>query len=192
MKKQKGIKRMKQTRKALAALFISTLTILPTGLSIAATQGTLGSTSTGTANVTLTIPSLYRISGLTDLSLGTYSGSGTMTANEDVCVYSNVNGTYRVNITGNSTLSPAAFAVQNAGNTAYIPMAVKWNGVIGTTGNAAITYNVPLAATGANQTTTDCSTGGLSADLQVSLLQSDLLKAPASVYSSILTILIEP
>jgi len=181
-------------RKSLTVLLaIIVLVISSLRVGFAATQGTLGATSTGTSVVTLTIPALFRISGIGDLALGTYSGTGTMTANDDICVYSNSSGNYRVRITDNSEMTANQFAVENAANTGQIAMEVRWNDVIGITGNVAVTYNTPLASqTGANTQTTDCSVGGLKANLQVNFTQANLLAAPASAYSSTLTITIEP
>lgn len=159
---------------------------------IAASDGTLGATSTGTSLVSLTIGAVYQITGLADLALGTYGGAGNMTGNDDVCVYTNdATGNYNVRITDDSGMSVGAFSVQNAGSTADIPFTVNWNDVSGTVGSAAATYNTPLASTGADTASATCG-GGNNANFEVSLLQADLQAAPADSYSATLSIVIEP
>ena len=55
----------------------------------AATDGTLGTTSTGTSDITVTIPELILISGMADITFGTYAGTGDLDVNEDICIYTN-------------------------------------------------------------------------------------------------------
>jgi hypothetical protein len=182
---------MKNIKKILAAAVLVTV-VFSAGRLMAATDGTLGATSTGTSVVTLTIPQLYRISGVADLALGSYSGTGTMSGNDDVCVYSNGATTYGIQITDNTNMTSNTFAVEDAAHTKQIPMAVRWNSTTGTSGNVAVTYNTRLAATGANTSASDCSTGGNSANFQVNFIQADLQAASAASYSSTVTLLVEP
>jgi hypothetical protein len=160
---------------------------------MAATDGTLGATSTGTSLVSLSISQLYRISGMTDFAFGAYSGTGALTANHDVCVYTNdATRAYHVVVTDNSGMSATNFSVQNAGATADIAYAVKWNSGTGITGNAAVTYNTALAGTNANILSSDCTTGGNSANLEVDFAAAALQAAPAGSYSATLSVLVEP
>jgi len=182
---------MKIIKKALTVAALST-TVL-SGAAFAATQGTLGATSTGTTDVTLTIASQVRISDLNDFALGTYGGAGNLTGNDNVCAYTNVaSGAYNITFTDNSEMTATQFAVENAGNTAEIPMEVRYNDVTGTAGNAVATYGTQMASTGANITADDCSAGGLSGNIQVTLLAADLQAAPADAYASTVTVLMEP
>jgi hypothetical protein len=159
----------------------------------AATNGSLGATSTATTVITLTIPETLRISGMGDLSLGRWSGSGAMSANRDVCVYDNSsNGSYHVTATGNSTLTPSAFGVQNSNASYGIPFSVTWNNGAGTSGSYGLTYNKSHSASGANTRSMDCSVGGKSSNLGVSFASTNLQKAPGGVYSTTLTVMVEP
>lgn len=178
-------------KKILAAGVILAATAMTSYHAIAASDGVLGATSTGTAVVTLTIPERFQISDMNDIALGSYGGAGDLTGNDDICVYHNGDGSYQVTITDNSALT-VGFAVEDAANTVAIPMQVRWNDQTGTAGNAAVTYNTPLVSTGANTSTTDCSVGGLSANLEVTLLEADLQAAPAAAYDSTLTLIVEP
>lgn len=175
--------------KALKRLLFASLltaTTLSAGNAMAATQGSLGSTSTGSATVSLTIPPVFEISGLSDLALGSYSGAA-MAGNEDVCVYQNGGGAYHVL----ATSSTGSFQVSD-GASHTIPMDVRWNNKIGTSGNTSLVYNTATAETGANITSADCSSGGKSADLQVNFTLAALQVAPAATYDATLTVVIEP
>lgn len=183
---------MKPLHKYLAAGTALLLSATVAHSAFAATDGTLGATSTGTSVVSVTIDQMYQISGMADFALGTYGGTGDLTGSDDVCIYTNdAAATYNVTITDNSTLSAADFSVENAGDTADIPFTVSWNDVSGTVGQVAATYATPLASTGANTASTNCG-GGNNANLAVNILEADLQAAAADSYSSTLSVLIEP
>ena len=65
---------MPQIGKALAVAAVATFAA---SNAFAATQGTLGATSTGSLNITLTIDQLVQISALNDIALGNYTGGAT-------------------------------------------------------------------------------------------------------------------
>lgn len=159
----------------------------------AATNGSLGLTSTGSTVVTVIIPNIFKISGVNDLTLGTYSGTGTMTGNQDLCIYTNrETGSYRVTVTDDTPLSPSGFAVQDQTNTRQIPFTVRWNGTTGTSGNLNMNYNTRRTFSGANTQSTNCSVGGNSANIQVSFTQANLQAVGGGSYSSTLTLFVEP
>jgi len=158
----------------------------------AAKQGSPGTSSTGTATITVTIPPQYQISGMQDLPLGTYGGTGGLSGNTDICVFSNGDGGYQVRIYDDSTMSPSGFSVQNPQATASIPYEVKWNDRTGTSGNSPVSYNAAASQTGANTQSTDCSLGGKSANLEVQFASSDLRAAPTGYYDATLTVVIQP
>ncbi len=182
---------MKNTIKALALIALIG-GIGSAGNSYAATQGTLGATSTGTSVVTMSIAEAFQVSDIADIPLGAYSGTGDLNGNDDLCVYHNGDGSYRVTVTDSSTISAAAFAVEDAGNANEIAMSVFWNDTTGTVGEAAVTDGTAITTlTGANTTISDCSAGGLSANIHVTLLEAALQAAPAGSYDSTLTIVVE-
>jgi spore coat protein U-like protein len=88
----------------VSALFLA-------GQVMAATQGILGSSSTASFLVSLTIPVNYKISGMNDFSFGQYTGSGrgNMSNNKDLCIYTNSYGAYSATITDSSSRSPSGF-----------------------------------------------------------------------------------
>ncbi len=86
---------------------------------LAAGQGSVGTTSSGSVDVTLTTGISARLSGLTDFVLGTWTGSGDLTANQNLCVGRTgagffANGSYRVRASGNGDASNIhAFTLSN-------------------------------------------------------------------------------
>ena len=171
--------------KSLLALGIVTL---GASAAYAATQGTLGATSTGTADITVTISEQYRISSLQDYTFGTYAGTGDLTSNDDVCVYHNGDGLYTVTATGSGAAN--AFTVTNGSNT--IAYGVAFNDQTGVVGQTALTTgNASATQSGANVTSSDCSSGGLSANLEVELLEAALQAAPAGAYTGTVTVVVQ-
>ncbi len=85
----------------------------------AAQQGTLGPTSTGSVDILLTTGLNARISGFTDLSLGTGNGSTDLTANDNICIGRTgvgffASGAYRILASGDGEPGdPAAFTLYN-------------------------------------------------------------------------------
>lgn len=188
--------RMKQSHKnfinTVLALLMSVASLHASTSAHSASNGDLATSSIASADVSLAIPQLYLISGVADFSFGTYSGSGNLSANYDLCVYSNDSSAgYKVRVTDSSALSADGYSVQNAAGTAQIPFNVKWKSGVGSTGNRQLTYNVAHTQTAANTTTPNCN-GTNNANIQINLLQSDLQGAPSDTYSSTLTISIEP
>jgi hypothetical protein len=183
---------LERLRNILVTLSAASIAVLIATLAWAATQGTLGATSTGTTVITVTIPTLFKISRATDFVLGIWPKVGNLTANQDLCVYSNGTGSYGVTATDNSTMSAAGFSVQNAAATAQIVYTVRWNQTTGTTGNVNLVYNTRRGRSGANVTSTDCSVGGLTANVQVTLTAAALGAAPPGNYSATLILLIQP
>ncbi len=176
---------------ALAATAAVALTMSSSAMAATA-DGTLGATSTGTVDVTLTIDEQFQISnitGSTDFQFGTYSGTGDLTANRDLCVYHNGDGSYGITIDDDT--ATAGFNVENGGGDA-ITMAVNWNDVTGTAGSVAATESTEIVSTGANTTIADCSAGGNSANLEVTLLEADLQAANAGSYAAELSLVVDP
>lgn len=154
----------------------------------AATDGTLGATSTGSLVVTITVPPLLRVTGLADRALGTWNGSSDMNSNDDVCIYSNVtSGSYKVTATGTGT--GGAFTLANGGSA--LPYKVFWNDVTGTTGEVELTAGTALTGqTGYNNTSQTCG-GGSNADFHIRILATELSNVPSGAYTGNVSFLIE-
>lgn len=156
-------------------------------IALAATQGSLGTTSTGISALDAQIPVFYKITDVADLHLGIFDGSGDMEQDDDVCVYSNDLGHYKVTATG----SGAANAFTLTDGTHTLPYTVKWNDEDGTNGNASLTSGTPLTTqTGADQTEPDCTTLGNNANFQVTIAASAAIQRPAGDYTGTVTFVI--
>ncbi|WP_115711825.1 hypothetical protein [Legionella sainthelensi] len=165
--------------------------ILPT-LVFAATQGTLGSTSTGTVNVSITIPALVQITGLSDITLGSTS-SFPATGNTTACIYSNVAtplGSYYVTATSQNT-SGTDFRVKDSG-TDYIVYSAFWNNTSAAAQTTALTSGTKTAQqTGGSAVSLTCG-GSSNANFNISFSASQVQGAPAATYTDVVTLLITP
>ena len=99
-------------------------TIIYSQTSVAATQGTRGPTSSGTVGILVVNNDLAWIKGLNDISLGTWSGTGDMSGNDDICVATNYTlfqfNNYRIRASGDGdTSDPNAFTLSNGVNDIY-------------------------------------------------------------------------
>ena len=98
---------------AVAFLFVSGIN------AHAATQGTINSNSTGTIDLNYTQGLLTRITGFSDMVLGTWDQANPMTANTNICIGSTgingfFSGNYRIRASGDGTSgNPAAFTLSN-------------------------------------------------------------------------------
>ena len=135
-------------------------------------------------SVTLTIPTQQKITGVQDIVLGQYSGTGAFKESSTACIYNNTaNGHYDIKVKG-SGLSDA-FTVSKSSNT--IPYKVYWED---TTAKAEVTGpSATLSGrTGASSSLT-CNSG-TNATIEVEFAHNDLLKVPAGVYTGTLHILL--
>ncbi len=170
---------------------LQTLLVFFAQVAFASSDGNFDTTSTGESDVSLTVSTCYRISKIDDLSFGSYSGSGAMSLNDNVCVYTNASGgKYSVRVRGEGT--GYAFIVKNTADvTKTIPFTVYWNDQQDTSGNFQVTANSPQDCTGANTESVDCSVGlSYTANFEVRFAASDLLSSKAGTYSGVLTFII--
>ncbi len=163
----------------------------------AATQGTLGTTSTGTANISVTKTVQAQITDLSDMTLASWSiGQGAIQLYSNACIYSST-GNYKVTATGSGTSS--AFTIASGSNS--IPYSVAWNaggaGSLASTGTS-LTTNVQSASfSNATTTSATCNGGGSANDTArviVNIASSDITAAASSStpYTGTLTMLITP
>lgn len=125
---------------------------------------------------------LVRISQISDLSFGSYSGSGTFLRTDNICVYNNTTDSYRVTFTTDN----GSFSIQNAGRS--IPFTVRFKET--NSAYSTLSYNTPATFGGANRTNELCF--GLSnAKYEVSFTEADLLASRPGTYTATITIIIE-
>lgn len=108
-----------RTASTIAALVCALLS--PAAL--AADQGPIGNTeSQGSLEVNLILGLLTRITGFNDLDLGVWSGSGSLTGNDNLCIGQSgagfFNGPYRIRASGDGEPGdPGAFTLSNGAQT---------------------------------------------------------------------------
>ena len=163
--------------------------LLIPSMALAATQGSLGTTSTGTVTVSITIPALVQISGLSDLTIASAS-SFPATASTTACIYSNVAsplGSYYVTASS-ANGSAGVFKVKDSG-TDYITYTAYWTDTVETKELASGTKTAQRA--GGNSTALDCGSSS-NANFNISIAATDVQTVPAATYTDTVTLLISP
>lgn len=163
----------------------------------AATQGTLGSTSTGTANISITKSVQAQISDLSDMTVSNWSiGDGAVTLFTNACIYSST-GSYKVTATGSGSLG--AFTIASGMNT--IPYSVVWNaggaGNLASTGSSLNTGVQSATFGNADTGSATCNGGGAAnntARVVVGITSAAMNAAVSSntPYTGTLTMLVTP
>ena len=156
-----------------------------------ATQGSAGSSSSGTVDISISKVGSAHISDVEDANFGVWSGSGNLVNNDDICVYADsAGGTYNVTITGDG---PSNSFQINDGEGHYMNYDVRWNDEAGTNTNGNnLTPGVILTGqTGANTTSINCNNGAnLNSRMRIRILEADLMTAFATTYSGTVTIIV--
>jgi hypothetical protein len=176
---------MPRVTKALAVAAVATFAAAN---AFAAGDETLGATSQGSLDITLTIDPLVQISALDDIALGTYAGLGDMTGADDLCVYSN-NGGYDITATGDG--AGQAFQLTGTNSAAIIPYTVEWATSAGAGSGTDLTTNVALPGQGGAFSTPDCGSAD-NAQVIVTVADAVLAAAPSDDYLGVLTLLVAP
>ena len=179
-------------RRNLINLGAATLmTVAAMGPARASTQGSLGSTSTGSVSISASIPSRVRISGLSDVAFTTADPTIDAANAQNVCVWSNT-GTKGYQLTATGSGSSNAFTLANASLT--VPYTVEWSGTSGQTSGTALSAGSSLTGLTSAATNSNCASGpSASASLIVKIGATDLQTMDASTsYTGTLTLLVAP
>ncbi len=161
------------------------------GAAQAATQGTMGATSTGTVAISASVPNRAQISGLTDVAFTNQNPSVAASSAQNVCVWSNSAARgYTIRASGSGAAN--AFTLANAGLT--VPYSVQWNSSSGQTSGTALTAAVATPTLNSTATDATCSSGPTSsASLIIGISASDLSTMQAATsYTGTLTLLMTP
>lgn len=167
----------------------------------AATQGTNipGSSSTGSVDVVVTTGLVARVSGLNDIDLGTWSGSGDLSGSDDLCIGRSgvglfANGAYRVRLDGDGDASDiSAFTLTNGTNLLYYNVA--FNDATGA-GGTPVTGGVMLNSQSGFgfwqflNVQFGCSVNN--ANIEVTVPATELQSVPGGNYTGTLTIVLIP
>jgi hypothetical protein len=183
--------------KALVAVAALGLTVTAR----AATDGALGTTSTGTSVVTLTTGDAYQITQVSDINIGpvVLPAAAAATGTDFNCVYTNnATGNYHVTLSS-ANGAGAGFRLTNGVDT--INYQAGWTGVTGSNFAANSCTAVPgtgctdgvispAVQTGANNII-NCG-GFTNATLSVSVPAANINAVPAGAYVDTITILVSP
>jgi hypothetical protein len=158
----------------------------------ASTQGSIGSTSTGSVSINASVAGRVQISGLSDVAFTAVDPSTDASSAQNVCVWSNSAGRgYRITATGSGASN--AFTLSSAALTP-VPYSVEWSGSSGQSSGTALTSGTPLTSLTSAATRPDCSAGpAASASLIVKIGSTNLQNmAAAASYTGTLTLLVAP
>jgi hypothetical protein len=126
-----------------------------------------------------------RISNLSDLTLGTWNGSGDLNAEDPVCIYNSATGDYRIKATGSG--AGGAFALSTTGGTVdYETYFKESSGSF-----VELTAGAWSNFSGADTSHSSCN-GLTNATVKVTARATALSGARAGSYSGTLTLLLEP
>lgn len=160
------------------------------GVASAATQGSLGATSTGSIGISATVPGRVQISGLTDVAFGSVDPATAAASAQDVCVWSNTSGrNYDITATGSGTSN--AFTLSDGTNS--LAYSVEWAATSGQSSGTALAPATALTGIASTATNPTCSSGpAASASLVVKMSAANLQAAVASSYTGTLTLVVAP
>jgi len=174
---------------SIAGLAASMLLAEP---ALASTQGTFGSTSTGSVTINASVPGRVRISGLSDVTFSSVDPSVAASDAQNVCVWSNTSTRgYTITASGSGTASAFTLA---SGALTPVPYTVEWASSSGQTSGTSLTTGSTLTGQTSTAITSDCSAGpAASASLVVSIGSSTLQSMTAGVtYNGTLTLVVAP
>lgn len=165
--------------------------LLAQGPAVAATQGTLGSTSTGSISIGASVPNRVQISGLTDVAFTNQDPSLAASNAQNVCVYSNTS-TKGYNVTATGSGAASAFTLSNGAAT--VPYSVQWAGSSGQSSGTALVSGTALTGLTSTATNPTCSAGPAStASLVVNITAASLQGMQAATsYTGTLTLVVAP
>ena len=178
------------TKTIIASLLLGTLA----STAFAATDGSLDSTSSGTADISVVIPSLAKITGVGDLTSTTWNGTGDVDLNHTACIYSNSAVGYKVKITAasNPSSSPTTgYYIGSGATNQEVPYTMSW--APNNTGASAdvLTHATNSSTYSAVSTLEDCG-GTPNSTYLVHFAHAALLAVHPGTYTQTITILITP
>ena len=177
-------------KRGIIAPTLALVALLSSQQSFAATQGTLGTTSTGDVVISLTIPGLVQISGLSDIALTPIDTSVDASGSTTACIYSNSStpGGYTINATSGNGGAGSFITVNGGNNLAYT---ATWDDGSGGGPTALTSGTTLIGQTNADQTSTNCS-GGSNATFAINFTAANMQAVPQGVYTDTVTLVVAP
>lgn len=181
------------TRKITLTALLSITPVLFLGQALAASDGSLGSTSTGSVAVTATIPGEVKISNLSDVDFGSITDlTSDATAQDDsVCVYNNSGSSYKLTVSSLNN-DGSNFRLKNGTN--FMNYNVDWfEDVSGGGIQHSLSHASQTTVGNAHQTSISCNSGASNnASMYLTIPAAQFDGAPAGAYSDTLTIEVQP
>jgi hypothetical protein len=144
--------------------------------------------------LTVTVPALVQISGLSDISLSPTSFATNVTGNTTACIYTNVIaplGSYYVTATSTYPLS-GGFQIFSSALNKYISYSAFWNNTSAASQTVALTSGTKTAQqSGGNSTALNCSNVA-NANFNIRLSAAQVAGAVAGTYTDTVTLVISP
>jgi hypothetical protein len=167
------------------------LALLAAGTAPAATQGSLGTTSTGSISIGASVPNRVQLTGLADIAFTNQDPAAAASNAQDVCVWSNTS-TRGYNVTASGSGTGSAFTLANAALT--VPYTVEWTGSAGQTSGTVLAPGAALAGLTSTATNATCSAGANeTASLIVKISSASLQGMQAATnYTGTLTLVVAP
>jgi hypothetical protein len=165
--------------------------LLAQGPAMAATQGSLGTTSTGSISIGASVPNRVQLTGLTDVSFTNQDPVTPASNAQNVCVWSN-SSTKGYNVTASGSGAASAFTL--ASGAATVPYSIEWAGSSGQTSGTALITGSALTGLTSTATNATCSSGASSsASLIVKISAANLQNMQAATtYTGTLTLVVAP
>jgi hypothetical protein len=157
----------------------------------AASQGSLGATSTGSVTITASVANRAQISGLTDVTFAGVDPSTTASSAQSNCVWSNT-ATKGYSITATGSGTSGAFTLANGALS--VPYSVQWSASSGQSSGTALSTGTALAGLTSTAVNPTCSTSPTTtSSLIVSISAANLQgMVSATSYTGTLTLLVTP
>lgn len=174
------------------ALGAAIATLLLAGTASASTQGSLGTSSTGSISIQASVPGRVRISGLDDVNFLNVDPAAGVSNAQDVCVWSNTSTRgYNITALGNGTGNAFTLA---SGALPTVPYSVRWNASAGQASGTLLGVNTQLIGQVSTATNSGCTSGPAgSASLIVSIDAAALDSMTANeTYTGTLTLVVAP
>lgn len=173
--------------KAAKGLVAGGVAVMIAANGFAATQGTVGATSTGDLDISLTILDEVRISNLADITLGTFLGAD-LAGTSPACVFRSGTGNYEITASGDGGATGDQFALADGANS--VDYTVTYDDG---TGPAALTSGTVLTGqTGGDPASDTCAGTGDNGTIAVNVLAADMSGLPAGAYTGTLTLTVAP
>ncbi|HSG89841.1 MAG TPA: hypothetical protein VLA56_11565 [Pseudomonadales bacterium] len=155
---------------------------------LAANDGSLGASSSGDLQVTMSVADRVQVTRLDDIVLGGYGGTGDMVGAEAFCAYRNGTGLYALTLSSANALA-GQFRASNGPK--FISYVVRIDDDTDASDGALTTSGATRTGLAGSGTSVSCGAAD-NAAVEITFAEADLQGAAAGAYADTLTLLVEP